>query len=58
MSDHQKHNHDNKKSGLHKDWRTWTALALMLAAMFAYVLSDDESLAPGDGQQEAMEAAE
>ncbi len=41
------HGHQNRKSkGLHKDWRTWLVVGLMLAAMLAYVLSMDESLAP------------
>lgn len=34
---------------LHRDWRTWAALILMLVAMLFYVLSDDESLQPGGG---------
>jgi len=31
---------------LHKDWRTWLAVGLMLVAMLIYVLSLDESIAP------------
>lgn len=31
------------KKGIHKDWRAWVALLLMLGAMTAYVLSFDES---------------
>ncbi len=31
------------KKGIHKDWRAWVALVLMLGAMAAYVLSMDES---------------
>ena len=31
---------------LHKDWRVWLAVALMLAAMAMYVLSLDESVVP------------
>jgi hypothetical protein len=38
--------------GLHRDWRFWVAIALMLAAMVAYVLSMDESLQPGGNGQE------
>ncbi len=29
---------------LHKDWRVWVAVILMLAAMIIYVLSLDDSL--------------
>lgn len=50
--------HVKKKQELHKDWRTWTAVILMLVAMLAYILSEDESLAPGGGQQEEVEAVE
>jgi hypothetical protein len=32
---------------LHRDWRFWVAIVLMLAAMAAYVLSNDEALQPG-----------
>ncbi len=41
---------DNSKSkgrGMHKDWRTWVVVGLMLAAMAAYLLSLDESIMPG-----------
>jgi hypothetical protein len=38
-----KHSHASKRR-LHKDWRAWMAVALMLSGMLAYVLSDDESL--------------
>jgi hypothetical protein len=36
----------NRRRKLHKDWRVWLAVALMLAAMAMYVLSLDESVAP------------
>lgn len=38
--------HAKRRHPPHKDWRLWTAVVLMLAAMFAYVISDDEALAP------------
>ena len=41
--------HANKKSTrrtLHKDWRTWAVISLMLAAMGIYVLTLDESVQP------------
>ena len=58
--DHQHgHDHDHKhghghhahpaghgRKALHKDWRAWVVVGLMLAAMAAYVLSMDESLQP------------
>lgn len=31
----------------HKDWRLWAVVALMIAAMAAYVLTLDESVEPG-----------
>ena len=48
-----KHNHDAPRSStrneLHRKWWFWVAVGLMLAAMIAYVVSDDESLQPGGG---------
>ncbi|MCH2182578.1 MAG: hypothetical protein MK108_11285 [Mariniblastus sp.] len=38
----QPHRVDSNK-GIHKDWRAWVALLLMLGAMAAYVLSGEES---------------
>jgi hypothetical protein len=35
-----------ERRGLHKDWRTWTVLIVMLAAISAYVLSLDDSDEP------------
>jgi hypothetical protein len=32
---------------LHKDWRVWTAVALMLAMMLVYVMTDGLSLRHG-----------
>ncbi len=43
---HKKKEHTHMvetKKGIHKDWRAWVALVLMLGAMAAYVLSMDES---------------
>jgi hypothetical protein len=54
---HQDHHHGAKSKGLHKDWRTWVVVGLMLAAMVAYVMSMDESLAPGGAPQGPMPAA-
>jgi len=52
------HHHDNRDSqkhsyrvnqkphrrGLHKDWRLWATVSLMLAAALIYVLTLDDSL--------------
>jgi hypothetical protein len=54
MSDHNhehaKHGHVNKgMSGnwqLHKDWRAWLAVILMVVAVVMYVLSLDDSIVP------------
>ena len=42
-----KHEHHSPKPGLHKDWRTWTVVILMLAAMLIYILTNDEAIEPG-----------
>lgn len=59
--DHNGHGHHEhhppKSKALHKDWRAWLVIGLMLAAMVAYVLSDDESLQPGLPPGEQMPAA-
>ena len=47
------HHHGPAWKRLHRDWRVWVMVALMLAAMFMYVLSDDESLQPGGGPPQA-----
>ena len=33
---------------LHRDWRIWVAVLLMLAAMTAYLLTLGERIVPGD----------
>lgn len=48
-ADHAQHHHEPQRTAWHKDWRTWTIVVLMLAAMGMYVASLDESDAP-DGQ--------
>jgi hypothetical protein len=45
------HHYAHKRKGLHKDWRTWFVVGLMLLAMVIYVLSFDESLRPGSNKQ-------
>jgi hypothetical protein len=41
---HHQHGHHNRppRKSFHKDWRVWTAVLIMLAAITAYVLSGDE----------------
>jgi hypothetical protein len=46
----------SKNKAIHKDWRVWTVIALMLGAMLMYVLSDDESLQPDGEAGPAMPA--
>jgi len=48
------HKHPGKspKRGIHRDWRLWAVVVLMLAAMGAYVATMDEAILPG-GQIEA-----
>jgi hypothetical protein len=53
----QPHHHGPLWKRLHRDWRAWVAVLLMLAAMFAYVMSDDEALQPGGKIQQPMPAA-
>ena len=52
----QVEHHGRKSNGLHKDWRTWVIVGLMLAAMAAYVLTMDESIQPGGVPGESMPA--
>jgi hypothetical protein len=55
---HQGHSHEPRKKGpVHKDWRLWFAVVMMLLAMAVYVLSDDESITPAGEQQPMPEAA-
>jgi hypothetical protein len=47
MTQHHPHGHSGSeppRRKLHKDWRVWAAVVLMLAAIMIYVLSLDESL--------------
>ena len=40
------HEHHPYWKRAHRDWRFWVALALMLAAMLIYVMTDDLSIVP------------
>ncbi len=42
----------------HRDWRVWVAVGLMLLAMVAYVMSFDESLRPGERNEQPPVAVE
>jgi hypothetical protein len=53
---HGEPQHQKTNKGLHKDWRSWLVVGLMLAAMLAYVLTMDESLQPGQPPGESMPA--
>ena len=44
--DNDKRDHQNTGLRLHKDWRAWLVVVLMLAAMVVYVMTMDESLQP------------
>ena len=44
-------------TGLHKDWRTWLVIGLMLAAMATYVLTLDDSIQPGGAARDKIPAA-
>lgn len=58
-SDSCNHGHSHPKSGvfhLLKKWPLWVAVALMMVAMVAYVMTLDESeapVSPGYGQEQA-----
>jgi hypothetical protein len=41
------HEHSAASPGLHKDWRTWLVVGLMLLGMVVYVMSFDEEDQPG-----------
>ena len=43
--------------GVHKDWRLWVVVSLMLLAMLTYVMTMDEAVRPGGKVQEAVPAA-
>ncbi|MFO0790163.1 MAG: hypothetical protein U0805_11980 [Pirellulales bacterium] len=47
-SHHEHHGHNaTPKRGLHRDWRLWAIVILMLAAIGIYVATNDEAIAPG-----------
>jgi hypothetical protein len=44
------------KKWVHHDWKFWVAIVLMLLGIFAYVMTMDDSLRPGGGQQPEVPA--
>ena len=44
-------------SGLHRDWRTWLVIGLMLAAIGTYVLTLDDAIQPGGAAPSGIPAA-
>ncbi|MGA9755137.1 MAG: hypothetical protein WBV23_08325 [Desulfobaccales bacterium] len=56
--DKAKHSHPTERwRGLHKDWRTWAVIGLMLAAIGTYVLTLDESVQPGSAARDGLPAS-
>ncbi len=51
---HGHHNPGHKQRSIHKDWRAWAVVGLMLAGMLIYVLSDNESIQPGSESGQGM----
>jgi len=62
---HHPHKQSDKKGridkflepGLHKDWRTWLVIGLMLAALAIYVLTLDDSMLSGNVPPPGVSAA-
>jgi hypothetical protein len=44
---HEHDQHHRPRKGLHKDWRTWLVVGLMLGAMLIYIFTMDERFQPG-----------
>ncbi|MCA9233965.1 MAG: hypothetical protein KDA44_00740 [Planctomycetales bacterium] len=53
--DHAGHHNRPSRKGVHKDWRVWVVVLLMLGAMAGYILSMDESLEPAEPDAPAAE---
>lgn len=54
MSERNRH---ERASGLHRDWRFWLGVALMLAAIGMYVASLDDEMAPPQELEAGAEAS-
>ena len=67
MTSHHHHPHESREeehfrrkidlSGLHRDWRTWLVVGLMLAAIGVYVLTLDEAVQPSGAAPTGQPAA-
>jgi ABC-type Zn2+ transport system substrate-binding protein/surface adhesin len=55
--DDRHHHHGPAWKRLHRDWRTWAVVAVMLIAIAAYVLTNSESWQPGGRIRQPMPAA-
>jgi hypothetical protein len=55
---HNHQTHPHQRRPIHHNWWFWVAIALMLAGMLMYVMSDDEELQPGGQVGPAVPAAE
>jgi hypothetical protein len=42
---------ESKKIGIHKDWRLWIGVLLMLGAILVYVFTQDDSEVPAANPQ-------
>ena len=55
---HHPHPHHSEKhpywKRAHRDWKAWVAVILMLAAMWAYLRSNDLSVQPGGQKQQTV----
>jgi hypothetical protein len=56
--DHQHHEHQSAKRGIHRSPIFWIAVILMLVGMAIYVTSMDEAIGPGGVNQEVPADAE
>jgi hypothetical protein len=56
--DHTQHHQARPRKAVHKDWRTWTVVVLMLVAMATYILTMDESEVPEVQPPPAVENAD
>ena len=59
--DHEAHSQEGRpkpdRTGLHKDWRVWLVVGVMLLAMAIYLLTMDEAIRPGGKVREPVPAA-
>lgn len=54
---HETAKEKRKDRALHKDWRTWAVVLLMVGAMAIYVLTLDDSIVPGHAGRPPAPAA-